>query len=254
MTYHEFGTENQRVILLIHPAVVMWDYFEYVVPMLENDFHLIIPALPGYDPDQKDDFTSIEDITEAIEKWLKDKKIPEVECIYGCSMGGAVVTKLLSNNVIHFKHAVMDGGITPYQLPRIITRFIALRDFIMISMGKLGGIKMLEKAFSTDKLSEEDIRYEAKVLEMISYRTIWRTFDSANNYAMPERAVTDCPFIEYWFADAEEKDRKWDIAYIRKAFPGTRFVRFRNTGHGGLAPFYPEKIAKGIRKLCKKRI
>ncbi len=80
----------------------------------------------------------------------------------------------------------------------------------MISMGKLGGIKLLEKAFSTDELSEDDIRYEAKVLDMISYRTIWRTFDSANNYAMPKQVVTDCPFIEYWFADAEEKGRKWN--------------------------------------------
>ena len=74
MTYHEFGTENKRVVLLIHPAVVMWDYFEYVIPLLEKDFHLIIPALPGYDPDQKEDFTSIEEIAAAIERWFKKKK------------------------------------------------------------------------------------------------------------------------------------------------------------------------------------
>ncbi len=252
LTYHEFGTDNKRVIILIHPAVVMWDYFEYVVPLLEKDFHLIIPALPGYDPDRKDDFTSVEVIAAEIEKWFKDKGIQKVECIYGCSMGGAIVAKLLSNNLIHFEHAVMDGGITPYQLPWLLTRFIALRDFIMISMGKLGGIKLLEKAFSTDELSEDDIRYEAKVLDMISYRTIWRTFDSANNYAMPKRVVSDCPYIEYWFADAEEKDRKWDIAYICKVFPGTRFVRFINVGHGGLAPFCPEKLAKEIKRICEK--
>ena len=32
MTIHEFGKENSRVIVFIHPSVVMWDYFEYVVP------------------------------------------------------------------------------------------------------------------------------------------------------------------------------------------------------------------------------
>lgn len=253
MTYHEFGVENKRVILFIHPAVVLWDYFEYVIPLLKNDFHLVIPALPGYDPERKDDFTSIEEIAAELELWLKNKEIPEVECVYGCSMGGAIAAKLLSDNVIRFKHAVMDGGITPYQLPWLITRFIALRDFIMISLGKIGGIKLLEKAFSTDELSEEDIRYEAGVLKMISYKTIWRTFDSANNYAMPNHVVTDCPFIEYWVADAEEKDRKWDIAYIKKAFPNTQFVRFRNVGHGGLAPFHPEKLAKRIRRLCERK-
>ena len=250
MTYHEFGKENEKVIMLIHPAVVMWDYFEYVIPLLEKDYHLIIPALPGYDPENASDFTSIEEIAEELESWLGAQGISTVECIYGCSMGGAVVTKLLANGKIHFNHAVLDGGITPYQMPWLVTRIIALRDFAMISMGKIGGIKLLEKAFSTDELSEDDIRYEAKVLEMISYQTIWRTFDSANNYSMPDHVKTNCPFIEYWFADAEEKARKWDIAYIKKVFPGTRFVRFKDLGHGGLAPFYPEKLAKGIRMLC----
>ena len=254
MTYHEFGKENEKVIMLIHPAVVMWDYFEYVIPLLEKDYHLIIPALQGYDPENKSDFTSIEEIAEELERWLGARGMTTVECIYGCSMGGAVVTKLLANGKIYFNHAIIDGGITPYQLPWLLTRFIALRDFIMISMGKLGGMKLLEKAFSTDELSEDDIRYEAKVLEMISYWTIWRTFDSANNYSMPNHVKTNCQFIEYWFADAEEKARKWDMDYIRKTFPTTRFVRFKNMGHGGLAPFYPEKFVKGIRMLCERGI
>ncbi len=27
MTYHEYGKENEKVIMLIHPEVVMWDWF-----------------------------------------------------------------------------------------------------------------------------------------------------------------------------------------------------------------------------------
>ena len=49
MTIHEYGKENSRTVVLIHPSLVMWDYFEYVIPLLKNDYHLIIPALPGYD-------------------------------------------------------------------------------------------------------------------------------------------------------------------------------------------------------------
>ena len=49
MTIHEFGTDNDKVIVLIHPAVVMWDYYEYVIPLLEKCYHVIVPALPGYD-------------------------------------------------------------------------------------------------------------------------------------------------------------------------------------------------------------
>lgn len=32
MTVHEFGTEKDRLLVLIHPSLVMWDYFENVIP------------------------------------------------------------------------------------------------------------------------------------------------------------------------------------------------------------------------------
>ena len=70
MTIHEFGKDNDKVIVLLHPSVVMWDYFEYVIPLLEKKYHLIIPALPGYDSDNKSDFTSVEEISAELEEWL----------------------------------------------------------------------------------------------------------------------------------------------------------------------------------------
>ena len=71
MTIHEFGKENEKVVVLIHPSIVMWDHFEYVIPLLEKNYHLIIPALPGYDPDKKGNFTSVEAIARKLERWLK---------------------------------------------------------------------------------------------------------------------------------------------------------------------------------------
>lgn len=157
---------------------------------------------------------------------------------------------MLADDRLKIKSAVIDGGITPYHLPRFITRFIALRDFLMVSMGKIGGIKLLEKAFDTDDYSDEDLRYVVKVLDMISAKTIWRTFDSCNNYSMLEPVKTDCEKVEYWFSESEVKARKLDIAYIRKTFPQARFRKIKNVGHGGLASLYPEKLVKGIKFVC----
>ena len=251
MTFHEFGKQNRKTIILIHPSIVMWDYFEYVIPLLDKDYHVVVPSLPGYDPDRRDDFTSVEEIATEMEKWIKSRGITEVECVYGCSMGGSIVIRLLANARIAIRHAVIDGGITPYRLPWIITRLIAVKDFLLISMGKLGGIKLLEKAFSTDNLSGEDVQYAAKVLKMISYKTIWRTFESCNNYSMPPVIKNNCPCVEYWVAEAEVKDRKADIQYVKSAFPNTKFRLIKNVGHGGLAPFQPEKFVRGIRAVCK---
>ena len=63
MTIHEYGKSNAKTVVLVHPSVVMWDFFEYLIPLLEKDCHVIIPALPGYDEnDSQQNFTSVENI------------------------------------------------------------------------------------------------------------------------------------------------------------------------------------------------
>jgi len=251
MTVHEFGKENDKVVVLVHPSIVMWDYFEYVIPLLEKNYHVIVPAIPGYDPDEKNDFTSVEEISKELAEWLLLQNIHEVACLYGCSMGGSIVTRMLASNEVNIKSAAIDGGITPYKLPWIITRLIAVKDFLLIYTGKIGGAKLLEKAFSTDELSEEDVQYAAKVLKMLSAKTIWRTFESCNNYSMPKNVKTDCRHIEYWVAEKEVKDRKSDIARIKEFFPHTVFRKINDVGHGGLAPFNPKRFVRGIERACK---
>ncbi|MBO6046631.1 MAG: alpha/beta hydrolase [Erysipelotrichaceae bacterium] len=252
MTVHEFGVDNEEVIVLIHPSLVKWDYYEYVIPLLEKDFHLIIPALPGYDDETQDDFTSVEVITLSIENYLLMHDISTVACLYGCSLGGAIVLKLLANNRINSEHAIIDGGITPYQLPYLLTRLIACRDFLMIAMGKLGGLKLLEKALAMDEYTDEDLQYMADMMKIISYRTIWRTFDSCNNYSMPETIETSCRDIAYWYSDQETKAREWDINYMKKHLPKTRFVINVELGHGGMALLRADDMAKRIVQMIRK--
>jgi pimeloyl-ACP methyl ester carboxylesterase len=253
MTIHEFGKENEEIILLIHPSAVMWDYFEYVVPLLEKDYHIVIPALPGYDEDELGDFTSVEEIATELAGWLKAQGHTSLELVYGCSMGGSIALRMLADRKIDIQNAVIDGGITPYQLPRVFTVFIALRDFLMVCMGKWGGRKLLMKAFSADAYSDKDLKYVEKVLRFMSYKTIWRTFDSCNNYNMPNPVPQPEGHVEYWYADAEEKARAWDIAYIKKKFQNVHFVKLEHIGHGGMASTQPRKMADRLTNLLKQQ-
>lgn len=259
MTIHEFGKENENTILLIHPSVVKWDYFEYVIPLLEKDYHLIIPALPGYDFDDDDDFTSVEQIAADLIKWLADNKIKHLHAVYGCSMGGsiALLTALQAASLetsqaqllIEIDHCIMDGGITPYRLPWLLTRFIALKDYLMMMLGRAGGVGLLEKAFSTDEYSKEDLEYVAEVLRHCSSKTIWRTFDSCNNYKVPKPLPSVKTKIHYWYAENEEKARKQDIRYMKDYFPATTFDRYPNLGHAGLVLRKPDLFAEKIKNL-----
>lgn len=249
MTIHEFGKENKETILLIHPSVVKWDYFETVIPILQGKYHLLVPALPGYDFENNSDFTSVEQIAAELNDWLKAEGYTELYAVYGCSMGGSIALLVALGQLIRIKHCVMDGGITPYQLPWIITRLIALKDYLMMMIGRTGGVGLLEKAFATDDYSKEDLQYVADVLRHCSRKTLWRTFDSCNNYKVP----TPLPKIEtklhYWYTKGEEKERKQDINYIKQKFPKTEFAVLPDLGHAGLVLLKPELFAEMIDAL-----
>ena len=250
MNIYEFGNSSQNTILLIHPSIVRWDYFEYVVPLLENRYHLIIPSLPGYDFEDDSDFTSVEKIAEDLNIWMKDHEIHELYAIYGCSMGGSIALMVTLGQSIPIRHCVMDGGITPYQLPWIITRILAFRDYLMMAIGKAGGLKLLEKVFATDDYSQEDLQYVADVLHHCSRRTLWRTFESCNNYHVPCPIPHTSTQIHYWYADKEEKERRLDIRYMRSNFPATHFSILPDLGHGGLVLQKPELFVRMIDDLA----
>lgn len=249
MNIHEFGKKGQDVVVLIHPSLVKWDYFERVIPLLEARYHLVVPALPGYDFEDDSDFTSVEKIAGDLGTWLKDQGHTQLYAVYGCSMGGSIALRLTTDQRVETRHCVMDGGITPYQLPWLVTRVIALRDYLLVGLGKLGGVKLLEKAFSTDAYSKEDLEYVAEVLRHSSRKTLWRTFDSCNNYELPHPVPPLAAQIHYWYADGEKKARAWDIQYMKEKFGQTKFRVLPGLGHGGLALEQPELFAHLIETL-----
>lgn len=249
MTIHEFGTENEEVIVLVHPSVVRWDYFEYVIPYLEKDYHLIIPAQGGYDPDKENDFPGVEQTAADLENWLNDNGYHDIKALYGCSMGGAVALKMTADGMLNVEHTIIDGGITPYQMPWLLTRYIAVRDTAEIAIGKMGGEKLLASMFTTDEYSDEDMKYIADVLRMMSFRTMWQTFDSCNNYDMPEGIINTGSTLTYWCAETEQKEREWDMDYVRMHFPDADIRIIDDVGHGGLATLYPEKFDRMMRDV-----
>ena len=142
------------------------------------------------------------------------------------------------------KNYILDGGITPYQLPWILTRFIVLRDFIMMAIGKLGGEKVIIRAFSSSEYSDEDLKYVANIFRHCTYRTLWNTFDSCNNYRMPMEITHFDGNVFYWCAQKELKARALDIKYMKRFIPDTVFKVFSGMDHGDMALFYPKMMVQ----------
>jgi hypothetical protein len=252
MTIHEFGKKNKDIIVMFHPLGVRWDIFEYVIPELSNHFHVIIPAIPGHDPDVPlRDFSSVEEISEEIGIWLRSKGYGHVSCLYGCSMGGAVVMRMLADNIITADNAVIDAGITPYRLPKLVTYLIGIKDFLMTVSGKFISIKALSGVFDPEKYSEADLEYIKTVLGSMSARTIWRGFYSANNYSMPFGMIRTGAHIEYWYGEDEKNARKWDIEYVEEKFPEIMIRENEGQDHAEFFTLHPEEFCAEIISLVK---
>ena len=249
MRIYEYGKEHPDRILLIHPSLVTWDYYESVVPLLEKQFHLLIPALPGYDLKDDSEFGSVEKTASELSDALLQKGIRQVKTVYGCSMGGSIALRMAVDGKLKTQNTILDGGITPYQLPWILTRFIALRDFGMMALGKLGGEKVIVKAFSSTQYSVEDLKYVATIFCHCTYRTLWNTFDSCNNYKMPKEIMRFPGKVHYWYAEKERRARDWDLKYMKKFVPDTVFKCFAGMDHGDMALFHPDVMAQELCSL-----
>lgn len=97
MRIHEFGTEHEKTVLLLHSACLSWRMFQPAAERLQTQYHLIIPALPAHDPDEKTPYTSVEAIAAELGDWLEQRGISALWGLYGVSMGGAVALRLLAD-------------------------------------------------------------------------------------------------------------------------------------------------------------
>ena len=167
-------------------------------------------------------------------------------------MGGALVMRMLADGIITADIAVIDGGITPYQLPKPVTYLIGIKDFLMTMAGKYMSVKALSGVFDPEKYSDADIAYIKKVLNSTSIHTIWRGFYSTNNYSMPFGTVNTDTHIEYWYGEDEKSAREWDIEYVRKTFPEVVFRENKGQNHAEFFTLHPKVFCREIFIAARK--
>ena len=66
---------------------------------------------------------------------------------------------------------------------------------------------------------------------------------------MPDPVPKIDTHLHYWYAKNEEKERKNDIAYIRRRLPQTEFEVLPELRHGGFVLLRPELFEEMMVKL-----
>ena len=249
----EYGKEHEKTLLFLPCTAEPEWAFTDSVKLLAQDYHVMQVVYDGHG-ETGEDFISVETTVDEITDWLQTHGIICLDAAYGCSLGGACLTCFLALGKIPVGRAVIDAGITPYQMPLILRRLACLRDFCgfrLIAKNR----KILEAAYpperwtlpGCDPVKEYDAL--AAYLKTYSKCTVRHIFWSANNYTLPSKpAVTGCR-ITYWYGEEEKKARRGNISFIKNYFPNVQMRVIPKMEHAELVMLHPQEFYRRIREL-----
>lgn len=125
MYIYESGTENKESILFLHGGDVAGWMWTPQVAMLQDNYHCIVPDLPGYGRSNQQPWQSFTDTAQqlktVIEKYGKNGRVHLV----GLSMGGHISLYLLSI-ASHLIDKVVLSGTAARPFPKSLQRTVKL--------------------------------------------------------------------------------------------------------------------------------
>ena len=247
------GRIGRTLLFLPCTAEPVWAFAE-TIALLSEQWHVFQVVFDGHEPEEPGDFTSVEQTVDEVTEYLKAHGIARLDAAYGCSLGGACLTRFLALGEIPVGRAIIDGGITPYQLPYLVRKLILARDVLSFKLAA-NDRKVLEAAFPPERFTipgHDPVKeYDAieAYLKTYSDRTIRNVFWSGNNYALPQMPAAGGTKITYWYGDDEKKDRRSNIRFIKRYFPQIRIHGIPKMAHAELVIVHPEEFCRYTEKF-----
>lgn len=249
MRYHEFGTDRPELLLVVQPRLVTWDLLLPDIRLLAQNYHVVVPVLPGHDFQDGGDFTSVERIAKDLEDWLIAHDEEEVLGAWGIDIGGSVVVRLLADARIRIRHAIIDAGVLPHRGSSVISKLEAAKDYLVFELAKHAP----ESHRITRHLrTEEEQGIVSGTLKRITNRSVWNLASSCHSYELPEGPFGHGTAVEYWCGAGELRRHRSDIRAISAAIPATKIVQLPQTRSIDLAvhhaPEYSSRLCSALAK------
>ena len=252
----EHGQAQERTLLFFPCTAEPVCAFADTISLLSQRWHVFQVVYDGHQPEYPGDFTSVEQTVDEVISYLKSHGVSRLGGAYGCSMGGACLTRMLALGEMPIDRAIIDGGITPYQLLYPVRKLLLARDVLSFRTAA-SNREVLEAAFPPERFTPpgHDSRkeYDAmeRYLKTFSNWTIRNIFWSANNYALPKVPAECGTKITYWYGCDEKKDRRYNIRFIKHYFPQIRVHGIPKMAHAELVLVHPELFDHYAEKFLK---
>lgn len=114
--YWTYGDPGKQPLFFVHGFTGSNEGFQYIVPILEKDFYLVVPDLPGFgESELGSDEWGIDEIARRVNVFAKSLKLSKKPHVIAHSMGGVVAASMLAQNpeLYHTKAVFISPHVEP---------------------------------------------------------------------------------------------------------------------------------------------
>ena len=246
MNFNVFGNKNAPTLMLIPGLGVSYEIFIPLIQILKNDFHIIAVEVDGFVLGKHTCFTSIDDQAVQTIDYIKKNHDGHLDCAYGLSLGGKILSRILERDEILISHAVMDAApLLP--LPKCMVgplRYLQCLN-VWTCYHWTGFWRWVFHSHYFDVLLDEC----KKVYPYGGTKAVLDGYKSVYTNKLQSINGND---IHYWHGTKESFVAKPQVKHLKRLSPNVNVEIFKKMNHGQFLIDCPEEIAKRILLIVGK--
>ena len=232
--------------MLIPGLGVSYEIFIPLINFLENDFQIIAVEVDGFVLGKHTQFTSVDDQAVQIINYVKENYDGCLDCAYGLSLGGKILSRILERDEIVVNHAILDAApLLP--LPKWLVgplRYLQCLN-VWTCYHWTGFLRWVFHSHYFDVLLDEC----KKVYPYGGTKAVLDGYKSVYTNKLQSINGND---IHYWHGTKESFVAKPQVKHLKRLSPNVNVEIFKKMNHGQLLIDCPDEIAKRILLIVGK--
>ena len=246
MEYRVFGNKSAPTLLLIPGLGVSYEIFLPLTDLLKDKFRIIAVEVDGFTLGVHTQFTSVDDQAAKVIAYVKERLGGHLDCAYGLSLGGKILSRVLERNEVTIDHAILDAApLLP--LPKWLVgplRYYQCAN-VWTCYHWTGFWRWVFHSHYFDVLLDEC----RKVYPFGGGRAVLDGYKSVYTNKLESIHGAD---IHYWHGSLETFVAKPQAEHLKKICPEVHIEVFPKHNHGQLLVDHPEEVASRIVKYYSK--
>lgn len=243
MKAHIYGTEGSPSLLLLPGLGVSYEMFLPLISLLKDRFHIVALEVDGFILGEYTRFTSVDDQAGQAIAYVKEHMDGRLDCAYGLSMGGKILSRILERDEISVGHAVLDAA--PL-LPLPGWLIDPLRYYQCFNVWTCyhwtGFWRFVFHSHYFDVILDEC----RKVWPYGKGRAVLDGYKDIYTHKLESVADTD---IHFWYGTKEASVARPQVNHLTRLHPAVHVEVFTGMNHGQLLADRPQEVADRISGL-----